>query len=722
MTYRALTVAQLVVSPLNSRTDQRPLQPASINAMAKSLLKRGQIMPFVVHPMPDQDDVFGVIVGQRRLLAFQKLVATGKLPKSHPIDTVIRSIDSEADLIEISTIENLIRVDLYQYEVYAALAAAYRRGKSYEQIAEDHGQPEVSWAKQGVRMGMLAEPIFQAYADDLLNLQTAQAFAATEDTALQLQVYEEWKRLPAPDRTPASVRALMKVGDRELTRLLLFVGDEAYREAGGRFEFDLFADADEYRGLVSDEAKLRAMADAKFEELRKSIRTRANRSLRFEPGPPMNDFNRVDQSLQITPADVKLDSASEERLAALRADQAVLEEEARTLLDPVSNTPLPGTEDQVAAINARYDPNEAEIAAIEARRPIVLPDGDIFGTITVDDTGEVEIRYWWASRAAQAAANRPATAKAERVTSLRTPAPHAVTGAPREVDMRPVAEGNAIRAMGGGCQIDWTAGERADRFLKRDYGLTQDGIQSLRSLSREILRGQLLEDCDQSGHVALDYLVFGQLRMLLTTADAAAIGMRRFTQPDRQDNAGAELIDETTPGRFIAELEELRGWDCFMVADLEEAFVSFRAMRREDREHAAAMLACLVLERTLQADGYRIPLLNRVAAETGICGPAELRESEAFTPAPRFFNLFDKDHRCALAEPFVSRTALVVIAKAKTAEQTVAVSRIFTGDTDDVVSDEARATAAAWIHPLLALVPAAAATAPVEQREMAGAE
>lgn len=700
MTYKALTLDQIEVSPYNARTDKRPLSPKSIDAMARSLLSRGQIMPIVVHPMRGRKNVYGVFAGQRRYRAFKQLIEAGQLPRDQVIDAMTRDVESEAELIALSTAENLNRYDLYPYETYASVARSRRRNMSFEEIADILGQ-DVDWVRKSARIGMLPEKIFRAFAEDEISIEIARAFAATEDEKLQLHVFEMFNQHPKHERRADLVRRLMKVGDRELTRLLRYVGERAYQQAGGGFELDMFADDEEHRGIISDEGLLRQMATAKLDALRKQIRARADRpALRFAAEAPRNDFHQVDRALLITPPVIPLAPADEQQLQALRAEEASIVEIAGEMIGS-DGRPFPGNETAVAALDERNAAVEAAIAELEAKRPIPLPAGDVVATIDIDDEGAIDLRFWWASQKAYAAAHPPTPRKAAPSPVAARPSPRPDPTPDQAAPPKPVADGAALTR---GNVNDWTARERADRQLKEAFGLTAEGVQSMRTLRRSMLRTLMIQDQQDGGHVARDYLIWGQLRMLLTNAGSSAIGMRTFTGFGpvelREEKTGAELVEQATIGMFDQLLEEVKRWRCFTLPDLEIAFANYLKLEDPMKDQAAALLACMVLERSLEADGYRVGLHDMVAAEIAI-GAADLREIGGFTPAPQLFNLFSKDHRLELAIPFVGRELVASWAKRPASEQNRVVSRIFTdqpADLLDQMGDQARG----WIHPLLA--------------------
>jgi ParB family chromosome partitioning protein len=226
----------------------------------------------------------------------------------------------------------------------------------------------------------------------------------------------------------------------------------------------------------------------------------------------------------------------------------------------------------------------------------------------------------------------------------------------------------------------------------------------MRNLRREILRAQLIQDDLDGGTVARDYLVFAQLRMLLTKAGPEKSGIRTFAWHGpvelREEGAGNDLIESCTAGLFKEQLERVRSWRCFTLPDLVLAFENYLVLDDGMKGEANALLACLMLERSLDADGYRVPLHDRAAVETGMAGDREIRELGAFTPTAPFFNLFSKDHRLELAIPFVGRDAVASWAKRRTGEQNDLVAKIMVGTSTDLL-EGVEARAGAWTHPLL---------------------
>ncbi|MCW3837848.1 ParB/RepB/Spo0J family partition protein [Sphingomonas canadensis] len=704
MTFRTLTVEQLEVSPFNARSNL--IDANSVDGMAESLLKRGQLYPLVVHPMRGTSgnrQKFGAIAGGRRLRAFRKLVAAGKLPADHPIEVIVREGMSEGELLELSLAENLVRRELRPYEVYQACARAARRGRSIAEIAETNGQ-ESETVRRWIRLGNLAKPIFDALVEGHLTPDQAKAFGATEDQALQLHAWKEWLQLPQFGRDATVIRKLLKVGDDELVRMLRFVGAGEYERAGGRFEPDLFAEGADGRGILLDEGLLRGMAAEKLDALRAQLRTRAGRpGLRFAATPPANSHGFVEQGLRVRPELPALSDDEESEIARLHGRQADLEEQAVAHVDPVTGRPLPGSEAAIAAIDAEYDPNAARILELEAKRPIVLPEGDVIGVIDLGEDGDPEVSWWWADREAQAAAlDRTGARPPARPAPSPRPAPASRRAAAIAED-RPIGVGAAIPRPS--TASDMTARPRADARLKDSTGLTAEGIQSIRSLRRALLASLLLHDAADGGTVGRDYLVWAQMRALYTSDPEYRIGMAALAWPERDNDIAAAMIERNLTGVTTRREQAAFGAAAFLTErDLAAAFRAYRALSEDIKSRAAALVAAAALKRSLGAgaDGYALPVHDAVAAETGQSADILVRE-RVWEPDESFLNLFSRDHRLAIAEQLLGsadRAGLLALSRLRSAD----LSRALLSHVRD---------ARGWVHPLLRFhdpieVPAAA--------------
>lgn len=631
---RSFTVDELCLSPLNVRTNEEDANATL--ALEASIEARGLIFPLIVHPLgalPDLPEpgqrtpaTHAVLAGGRRFRAISRLVDAGRLAPDWAIDCVVRDVDP-AEITEISLAENLLRRDLRPYEVHAAIARAIAQGATEEEVALNIGQ-RLDWVRQQLRLGRLHPDLFAAYAEGNLSVDQARAYAATEDQELQRLAWAHFAHRPSFDHTPGQVRAFLKVGDREAARLLRFVGSDVYRAAGGGFELDLFADGPEEtaheRGRIVDDELLRKLAETKLELLRQDARRRCgNLELRFLPAPP-HYAGGTDYSLELHPEE--------------RAD---------------------GT--------------------------IALPAGDIVATLGVREDGEPELRWWWESRKAMAAAARTGAAK----PVSRMPA----------VPAQPSRLGAAFedRASPGAAQT-------ARQAVKDEHGLTADGIHVIRSLRRELLRALLVQDAETGiGELGRDYVIWSQLRLELTEDRKPAIGALGLSG-DWNGSEDAEPRETVRPfleasqahAVWRAAVDRIEAMPFIAIEDPAAAFAAYVAAGDADKRLAGAVLAGLALLRSAQAAGWQIPVHDRLA---DLAGGDDVALRALWAPDEAFAELFPRAKLLDLVEPFVEPEMHARFAKMKSAELLGPAARALAGE--GAAPRLRRAKAAAWVHPLL---------------------
>ncbi len=299
MTSTTLTIDQLCLSPFNVRTET-PSEEDTL-AIESSILVEGLRVPIDCHQMRGSKK-YGAFAGRRRYFSIRRLVERGDLPRDWPIPVVVHT-NSDAELIEKSITENLLRKDMQIHELWRGVAMAAAKGHTVDQITHNLGQRDTRKVARWLRLGQLPRPILEAIAADTFDAgeEVAQAFAATEDAELQLQVFERFRtnRYAAPSH----IRAAMGIGDAVTRRQLMFVGEAIYRAAGGRYELDLFADATDDRGRITDTGLLQCLVEERMAGIREEVRATTGRpDLRFVSAPPKISAHQVDHSLRVTPA------------------------------------------------------------------------------------------------------------------------------------------------------------------------------------------------------------------------------------------------------------------------------------------------------------------------------------------------------------------------------------------------------------------------------------
>jgi ParB family chromosome partitioning protein len=264
-------------------------------------------------------------------------------------------IDTANDAAEISLDENVTREDLHpadQFERFRELSED--RGWGAEEIAARFGVT-AHVVKQRMRLGAVSPKLMQVYRDGELTLDQLMAFAITDDHARQEHVYENLSY----NRDPSIIRRdLTKMNVAATDRCAVFVGAQAYTEAGGNIIRDLFTD--DRGGFFEDPALLDRLAVEKLEGIAAEVREAEG----WKWTAAYLDFPHAHGMRRAYPHSVEL---SEEDAAAYDAAQDELErltaewEDADIDLPPEVDTRLAELEAEIERIDAKrhaYDPDE----------------------------------------------------------------------------------------------------------------------------------------------------------------------------------------------------------------------------------------------------------------------------------------------------------------------------------------------------------------------------
>jgi len=257
---------KLKKSPRNAR--RVPHGEAAIEALAASIAAKGLLQAPVVEPEIDEtgspNGFYFVTIGEGRRLALLLRAKRKEIRKSEPVRCVV---DTANDPHEISLDENLTRTDMHpadQFEAFKRLAED--RGWGAEEIAARFGV-SAQVVRQRLRLGAVSPRLMGVYRDGDLTLDQLMAFAVSEDHARQEQVFEalSWNRSASLIR-----RSMTEAKAHAEDRRAVFVGAEAYHEAGGTILRDLFTE--DGGGWFEDVALLDRLALEKLEGIAAEVR------------------------------------------------------------------------------------------------------------------------------------------------------------------------------------------------------------------------------------------------------------------------------------------------------------------------------------------------------------------------------------------------------------------------------------------------------------------
>ncbi|RTM03401.1 MAG: chromosome partitioning protein ParB [Hyphomicrobiales bacterium] len=358
--------------PRNAR--KTPHSEASIEAKAASIAAKGILQNLVVEPETDTGGeptgFYLVSIGEGRRLAQMLRVKRKEIKKTEPIRCVI---DTANDAAEISLDENVTRENLHpadEFERFRELAE--NRGWGAEEIAARFGVT-AHVVKQRLRLGAVSPKLMQVYRDGGLTLDQLMAFAITDDHARQEHVYENLSY----NRDPSIIRRdLTKTNVAATERRAVFVGAQAYTEAGGNIIRDLFTE--DRGGFYEDPALLDRLVIEKLER----IATEVQEAEGWKWVSVHIDFPHAHGMRRAHPHSVELSEAD------ATAHDAAQEEYDRLSSEYESYEELPDDVDQ------RFGELEAEIERIDALRHAYDADeiarGGMFVVLSHDGEARIE--------------------------------------------------------------------------------------------------------------------------------------------------------------------------------------------------------------------------------------------------------------------------------------------------------------------------------------------
>ncbi|AGK59803.1 ParB domain-containing protein nuclease [Hyphomicrobium denitrificans 1NES1] len=394
---RDIPFNKLVLSQSNVR---RVKAGVSIEELAEDIARRTLLQSLSVRPVLDADGaetgMFEVPAGGRRYRALQLLVKQKRLAKTGPVPCVVRDPSVEISAEEDSLAENVQRTPLHPLDQFRAFQALRQKGQSEEDIAAAFFVG-VNVVKQRLRLAAVSEKLLDTYAEDGMSLEQLMAFSVTDDHARQEQVWETLQR--SYSQEPYQIRRMLTERTvRASDKRVLFVGLDAYEQAGGIVMRDLFQQDD--GGWLENVGLLDGLVAEKLKAEAETIAAEGWKWIEVNVDFPYGHTHHL-RELEGTPTD--LTAEEQATIDALKADYAKLEaeyENADELPDEI-DARLGEIETALAAFEDRpvsYDLAEIARAGVFASidgdgslcvdRAYVRPEDE--APATVDGEGEVE--------------------------------------------------------------------------------------------------------------------------------------------------------------------------------------------------------------------------------------------------------------------------------------------------------------------------------------------
>lgn len=362
---------KLKKSPKNAR--KTPHSEASIEAYAASIAAKGILQNLVVEPELDSDGAatgfYFVTIGEGRRLAQLLRVKRKEIKKTEPIRCVI---DTTNDPHEISLDENVTRENMHpadQFEAFKKMAD--ERGFSAEEIAARFGvTPHV--VRQRLRLSAVSPRLIDAYRNGDMGFEQLVAFALIDDHDRQEEIYTRLSY----SRDPVTIRRMLTEANVAATdRRAVFVGHEAYSEAGGTILRDLFTD--DRGGYFEDAALLDRLALEKLQQV--AARLQTNEGWKWVEANL--DFPHGHGLRRVYPREVELPAEDQAAYEAAQAEFNLLTKQHESLEE------LPDD------VDIRFGELEAEIERFEVLRKAYDADDIACGGafVVLNHDGEVRV-------------------------------------------------------------------------------------------------------------------------------------------------------------------------------------------------------------------------------------------------------------------------------------------------------------------------------------------
>jgi ParB family chromosome partitioning protein len=251
-----------------------------IEELAEDIARHTLLQSITVRPLLDdsgaETGVYEIPAGGRRFRALELLVKQRRLAKTAPIPCVIRT-DGLAE--EDSLAENVQRLALHPLDQFRAFLALREKGQSEEEIAAAFFvAPSV--VKQRLRLASVSPKLLDVYAEDGMTLDQLMAFTVNANHERQEQVWDAVQRTYGKEAYQIR-RMLTEHAVRANDKRALFVGIDAYVEAGGTVLRDLFHDDD--GGWLQDPGLLDMMVAERLRDEAEIVRAEGWRWIEAAP-------------------------------------------------------------------------------------------------------------------------------------------------------------------------------------------------------------------------------------------------------------------------------------------------------------------------------------------------------------------------------------------------------------------------------------------------------
>lgn len=242
-----VAAANLAKSPSNVRTVGDPVADAQLEA---NIAVKGVRQNLIGVPVSRKKGHYRIIAGGRRLDAVHRLIEKGVFDADYQLAVLV--LGNSKDAIETSLEENFFNLTMNPADTCRAFQDIIEsEKKTPEDVAKRFGLTE-RFVRSRLRLADLADPIFEALRNGEITLNVAVAYASNSDRTKQAEVFELLKDGYYRANVNEIKRQLVEDTYVGSDPKALLVGRDAYIEAGGRVDLDLFTDSTTERWIDGD--------------------------------------------------------------------------------------------------------------------------------------------------------------------------------------------------------------------------------------------------------------------------------------------------------------------------------------------------------------------------------------------------------------------------------------------------------------------------------------
>jgi len=255
---RDIPFSKLALSRSNVR---RIVAGVSIEQLAEDIARRTLLQGLSVRPILDAESnetgMFEVQAGGRRYRALELLVKQKRMSKTQLVPCIVQTGGlAEED----SLAENVHRENLHPLDQFRAFKALREKGLSEADIAARFFV-SATIVKQRLKLASVSPKLLDVYSAEGMKLEQLMAFTVSDDHARQQEVWDQLSR--SHSANPYQIRRQLTEGAvSSADRRAVFVGIEAYENAGGIVNRDLFDE--DGGGWLQDPALLDRMVIEKL--------------------------------------------------------------------------------------------------------------------------------------------------------------------------------------------------------------------------------------------------------------------------------------------------------------------------------------------------------------------------------------------------------------------------------------------------------------------------